>query len=214
MRENPFGRLSKLSEDAREKLSAYGALLREINGRVNLLSRKDTDDLEYRHIALCAAISEIFEPRDGASIADVGTGGGLPGVVLSILYPRAKVSMFDGVGKKVCAINEMVDALGLTNARAYHERIEEHKGRFDYATGRAVCALPQFFRFLKGKLRPGKNGNLPNGVLYFKGGCLEDELIQKRILPDAELDLQNFFGDALFEGKKICHFAFGDVARI
>ena len=105
---NPFEKLSNLSPDTLAKLNRFGELLREVNQKVNLLSRKDMDDVEYRHVAFCAAISQFFKPADDARIADVGTGGGLPGIVLAILYPNTTVEMFDGVGKKIAMINEMI----------------------------------------------------------------------------------------------------------
>lgn len=212
--ENPFAKLPNLSPDKMAKLSEYGALLREVNQKVNLLSRKDMDDVEYRHIAFCAAISQFFKPDRGARIADVGTGGGLPGIVLAVLYPDAYVEMFDGVGKKIAMINEMVSALKLSNAYAHNARIEEYRDTFDYVTGRAVCSLPLFFGFVKKRLLRGRKGNLKNGVIYFKGGELEPELVSKKIFPDAELDLQKFFGDERFEGKRIVHFPTESVLKL
>lgn len=190
-----------------EKLGRFAELLREVNKKVNLLSRKDTDALEYRHIAFCAAITKFFKPAAGARIADVGTGGGLPGIVEAIVYPQAQVFMFDGVGKKIRAISEIISELGLDNAVAINARIEERKDSFDYATGRAVCALPLFFSFVKKRLRRGRAGNLEDGVIYFKGGELEPELVSRKILPDAEFDLEKFFGDPAYEGKRISAFS-------
>ncbi len=204
--ENPFEKLSNLSPDTLDKLRHFGELLRVSNVKVNLLSRKDMDDVEYRHIAFCAAISQFLKPADGARIADVGTGGGLPGVVLAILYPNTTVEMFDGVGKKIAMINEMLVELKLPNAYAHNARIEEYRDTFDYITGRSVCALPMFFGFVRKRLSRGRKGNLKNGVVYFKGGELEPELVAKKILPDAEFDLEKFFNDSRFEGKRISHF--------
>ncbi len=205
--ENPFEKLPNLSADTIDKLKHFGELLRVSNAKVNLLSRKDMDDVEYRHIAFCAAISEFLKPANGARIADVGTGGGLPGIVLAILYPNATVEMFDGVGKKIAMINEMLAELKLPNAYAHNARIEEYRDKFDYITGRSVCALPMFFGFVKKRLSVGRKGNLKNGIVYFKGGEIEPELVAKNILPDAELDLEKFFGDPRFEGKRIVHFS-------
>ncbi len=211
---NPFEKIPNLGPQKAGALFEFARLLREANAKVNLLSRRDTDDLEYRHVAFCAAISAFFTPAEGARIADVGSGGGLPGIVMAILYPQAEISMFDGVGKKIAMVNEMCERLSLKNARGFHARIEEQKGVFDYCTGRSVCALPAFFGFVKKKLAAGKRGSLENGVIYFKGGELEDELVKKNILPDARLDLEEFFGDPRFEGKSIMHFKARDAARI
>ena len=97
---NPFEKIPNLGPQKAGALFEFARLLREANAKVNLLSRKDTDDLEYRHVAFCAAISAFFTPSEGARIADVGSGGGLPGIVMAILYPQAEIAMFDGVGKK------------------------------------------------------------------------------------------------------------------
>lgn len=203
---DPFEKIPNLDDRKRGLLLGFADLLREANAKVNLLSRKDIEDVEYRHVAFCASISAFFTPEAGARIADVGSGGGLPGIVMAILYPQAEISMFDGVGKKIAMVNEMCERLGLKNARGFHARIEEQKDSFDYCTGRSVCALPMFFGFVKKKLKEGRRGNLSNGVIYFKGGELEEELVKRKIQPDARLDLQKFFGDERFEGKSLVHF--------
>ncbi len=209
----PFAKLSNLSPETIAKLQQYSDLLREVNQKVNLLSRKDMDDVEYRHVAFCAAISQFFKPASGARIADVGTGGGLPGVVLAILYPDTYVEMFDGVGKKIAMINEMITSLKLTNAYAHNARIEEYKDSFDYITGRSVCSLPMFFKFVRKRLNRGKCGNLKNGVIYFKGGDLEPELIAQKIRPTTEFDLHKFFEDDRFLSKRITHFTTDEVIK-
>lgn len=196
-----------------EKFNHYAALLREANAKVNLLSRRDMDDVEYRHIAFCAAIGEFLKPAPGAKIADVGTGGGLPGIVAAIIYPQAEIFMFDGVGKKIKMVRHFIDELDLPNARAFNARVEEFKCGFDYATGRAVCALPMLFGFVKKRLKSGRSGNLQNGVVYFKGGEIEKELADKKIFPDAAFDLQKFFGNPLYEGKTIAAFSTAKVLR-
>lgn len=212
--ENPFEKIPDLTPKMLEQLQAYSNLLRGVNEKVNLLSRKDMENVEYRHVAFCAAIGAFFRPDKDARIADVGTGGGLPGIVMAILWPQARITMFDGVGKKIKMINEMLDELKLPNARAINSRIEEYKEPFDYATGRSVCALPLFFNFVKKRLTRGQRGNLKNGVIYFKGGELEQELISKNIKPDHEMDLMKFFDDAEYDGKKLVHFVTENVMRI
>ncbi len=210
---NPYQKFN-FSEDVIEKLNHYANLLREANEKVNLLSRKDMDELEYRHIAFCATIGEFFKPEKNAKIADVGTGGGLPGVVEAILFPQAQVFMFDGVGKKIKMINDFIKELKLDNAVAYNKRIEEYKDMFNYATGRSVCALPMFFGFVKKRLKDGFKGNLPCGVVYFKGGELEPELVAKKILPDAEFDIQKFFDDDRYIDKRITSFSTRKVLKL
>ena len=186
----------------------FAKLLKETNARVNLISRKDEDDIAYRHVAFCLSISKFLTPNKGAKIADVGTGGGLPGIVMAIVWPQAKVFMFDGVGRKIEAISGIIKELGLKNAFAKKARIEETKETFDYVTGRSVCALPLFFNFVKKSIRRGKAGSLENGVIYFKGGELEEELVKKNILPDKEMKLDEFFEDPNYEGKRLLHFKF------
>lgn len=186
----------------------FAKLLKETNSRVNLISRKDENDIAYRHVGFCLSIYKFLEPNAGAKIADVGTGGGLPGIVMAIIWPDTKVFMFDGVGRKIEAISQIIKELDLKNAIAKKARIEETKEVFDYVTGRSVCALPMFFNFVKKSIRRGKAGNLENGVIYFKGGELEEELVKKNILPNKELKLNEFFNDPNYEGKRLLHFKF------
>ena len=212
--QDPFARLPSIDGQKRQKLLEFAELLREQNAKVNLISRKDMEDVEYRHVAFCAALGEFFSPASGARIADVGTGGGLPGIVAAILWPPAQIFMFDGVGRKIAAVAEMVKSLGLKNASALHARLEEQKDYFDYALGRSVCALPQFFSFAARKLVRGKKGSLENGVIYFKGGELEPEFSQKNVRPTKIMDLEKLFADERFSGKNLMHFALSDVLKI
>ncbi|MDX8415282.1 16S rRNA (guanine(527)-N(7))-methyltransferase RsmG [Intestinicryptomonas porci] len=206
--EEIFARFPELSQEIREKLMLFAELLKKTNARVNLISRKDEDDIAYRHVAFCLSICKFLTPNKGARIADVGTGGGLPGIVMAIVWPQAEIFMFDGVGRKIEAISQIIKELGLKNAVAKKARIEETKEVFDYATGRSVCALPMFFNFVKKSIRKGKAGSLENGVIYFKGGELEEELVKKNILPDKEMKLDEFFEDKNYEGKRLLHFKF------
>lgn len=203
-----FAKFPEISSEIREKLLQFARLLKETNARVNLISRKDEEDIAYRHVAFCLSISKFLTPNKGARIVDVGTGGGLPGVVMAIVWPQANIFMLDGVGKKIDAISQMIKELGLKNAVAKKARVEEIKEKFDYATGRSVCALPMFFNFVKNSIRVGKCGNLENGVVYFKGGELEPELAENGIVPNKQLKLDEFFDDPQYEGKRLLHFKF------
>ena len=206
--EELFLKFPEIGVGERVKLLEYADLLREMNSRVNLVSRKDEENLAYRHVIFCLAISKFFTPVAGARIVDVGTGGGLPGIVMAIIWPQAKIFMYDGVGRKVEAVAEMVKALGLKNAVVRKARVEETKEVFDYAVGRAVIALPKFLEFVQRNLRIGRAGNLSNGVIYFKGGDYEEELVKRGIIPTKEMKLDEFFGDASYEGKRLVHIGY------
>lgn len=212
--DNAFSLFPNLDENQKQKLLHFANLLKDINEKINLISRKDMDEVFYRHVLFCLAITQFLKPSKGSLIADVGTGGGLPGIVMAIAYPESHIYMYDGVGKKITAIQSMIDELGLKNAFPRNARIESQKLRFNYITGRSVAALPQFFNFVKKSFSLRKSGNLPCGVVYFKGGELEPELLEKKILPTAELDLQKFFSNDLYANKKILHFNAEDVQRI
>ena len=205
-KEEIFARFPELSQEIRDKLMDFARLLKETNARVNLISRKDEDDIAYRHVAFCLAISKFLIPKAGAKIADVGTGGGLPGIVMAIVWPQAKVFMFDGIGRKIEAISAIIKELGLKNAVAKKARIEETKETFDYATGRSVCALPLFFNFVKKSIRRGKAGNLENGVIYFKGGELEEELVKKKHSSRRRNEARRIFRRPKLRGQKIAAF--------
>lgn len=142
---NPFEKIPNLGPQKAGALFEFARLLREANAKVNLLSRKDTDDLEYRHVAFCAAISAFFTPSEGARIADVGSGGGLPGIVMAILYPQAEIAMFDGVGKKIAMVNEMCERLSLKKRPRLPRQNRGAKGGFRLLHGqvglRAACVL-------------------------------------------------------------------------
>lgn len=212
-KEEVFKKFPELDSQVREKLFAFADILKFTNSKINLISRKDEDDIAYRHIAFCLSITKFLEPSKKARILDVGSGGGLPGLVMAIAWQHCEVFMFDGVGKKMEAVKEMAKELGLENAVARKARVEESKELFDYATGRSVCALPMFFGFVKKAIRGGKAGNLENGVVYFKGGDLEDELVKNKILPDKEMKLDEFFEDANYEGKRLVHFSRNKILK-
>ncbi len=202
---NPFEKLSFLTQEQKEQLLEYAKLLREENQKVNLLSRSSIEELEYRHIAFCASIGAYFTPDKSAIIADVGTGGGLPGLVMAILFPQAKFDLLDGVGKKAAAVNRIIEKMGLTNAIALQARIEERKAIYDYIVGRSVCSLFEFIKFSHKAVARGQRGTLENGVIYFKGGDWEQELSQKDLHSTKTLELDKFFDDEAYIGKSIVH---------
>jgi 16S rRNA (guanine527-N7)-methyltransferase len=162
----------QVEETAWPVLEAWAVLLREWNAKINLISRKDIEYLEARHLSHCLAITNHLKLMSGARIMDVGTGGGFPGIIMAICYPQANFTLIDSIGKKITVVQDLVDRLGLKNVEARQCRAEDVKKQFDFVTGRAVKNLPEYFSWIKKNVRRGERNSIPNGVLYWKGGEL------------------------------------------
>jgi len=196
------------------KLEQWSVLMREWNEKINLISRKDIEHLEERHLAHCLAITNHLKLMNGARVMDVGTGGGFPGLIMAICYPQAHFTLIDSIGKKILVVQDVVKRLGLKNVDARQCRAESITKQFDFITGRAVKNLPEFFSWIRGNLRRGQRNSIPNGVLYWKGGDLEPELDRIGIRPRLTIDLQRDLCDDYFEKKYILHFDARDVPRV
>jgi len=196
------------------KLEQWSVLMREWNEKINLISRKDIEHLEERHLAHCLAITNHLKLMNGARVMDVGTGGGFPGLIMAICYPQAHFTLIDSIGKKILVVQDVVKRLGLKNVDARQCRAESITKQFDFITGRAVKNLPEFFSWIRGNLRRGQRNSVPNGVLYWKGGDLEPELDRIGIRPRLTIDLQRDLCDDYFEKKYILHFDARDVPRV
>ena len=203
-----------IHEDIWPVLEAWAVLLREWNEKINLISRKDIEHLEARHLSHCLAITNHLKLMQGTRIMDVGTGGGFPGILMAICYPQAHFTLIDSIGKKIAVVKDLAEKLGLKNVEARQCRAEEIKKEFDFITGRAVKNLPEYFSWIRGNLRRGERNSIPNGVLYWKGGELEDELEALGIRPRKTISLQETFSDSYFEQKYILHFDARDVPRV
>jgi 16S rRNA (guanine527-N7)-methyltransferase len=203
-----------IHEDIWPVLEAWAVLLREWNEKINLISRKDIEHLEARHLSHCLAITNHLKLMQGTRIMDVGTGGGFPGILMAICYPQAHFTLIDSIGKKIAVVKDLAEKLGLKNVEARQCRAEEIKKEFDFITGRAVKNLPEYFSWIRGNLRRGERNSIPNGVLYWKGGELEDELEALGIRPRKTISLQETFSDPYFEQKYILHFDARDVPRV
>jgi len=195
-------------------LEEWSVLLREWNEKINLISRKDIEHLEERHLAHCLVITNHLKLMNGARVMDVGTGGGFPGLIMAICYPQAKFTLVDSIGKKIAVVADIAERLGLRNVEARQCRAESINKEFDFITGRAVKNLPEYFSWIKGNLRKGQRNSIPNGVLYWKGGELESELEAIGIRPRLTVDLQQELKDDYFEQKYILHFDARDVPRV
>ncbi len=194
-------------------LTRWAVLMREWNEKINLISRKDIEHLEQRHLSHCLAITNHLKLMQGARIMDVGTGGGFPGLIMAICYPQAHFTLIDSIGKKIAVVQDLIDQLGLKNAEARQCRAESISKQFDFITGRAVKNLPEYFSWIKGNVRRGERNSIPNGVLYWKGGELDSELEALGIRPRRVIDLEKELEDPYFEQKYILHFDARDVPR-
>ena len=191
----------------------WAARMREWNCKINLISRKDIEHLEARHLAHCLAITNHLKLMQGARVLDVGTGGGFPGLLMAITYPQAQFTLIDSIGKKIAVVQDLIAQLGLRNVEARQCRAEALHKQFDFVTGRAVKNLPEFFSWIQDNLRRGQRNSLPNGVLYWKGGALREELAALGIEPRRRIELAVELQDPYFEEKAILHFDARDVPR-
>ena len=203
----------QIEEAAWLLLETWAAYLREWNTKINLISRKDIEYLEARHLSHCLSITNHLKLMSGTRIMDVGTGGGFPGIIMAICYPQAHFTLIDSIGKKITVVQDLVDKLELKNVEARQCRAEEVKKKFDFITGRAVKNLPEYFSWIKDNIRRGERNSIPNGVLYWKGGELDDELAVLGIRPRKTISLGETFSDPYFEQKYILHFDARDVPR-
>ena len=173
------------------------------NAQINVISRKDIDELYVKHVLHSLGIAKVQSFKSNANILDVGTGGGFPGIPLAILYPDVKFYLVDSIGKKIKVVNEVVTDLQLTNVKATHGRAENVKGKFDFIVSRAVTNMDDFVKWTRNKVTKKSKHELKNGILYLKGGDLTEEL---KNFPKATLfNLSDFFKEDFFETKKVVH---------
>lgn len=194
----------ELNASQLEKFTALPALYRDWNEKINLISRKDTDNLEVHHILHSLAIGKVESFTSGSRILDVGTGGGFPGIPLAILFPEAEFVLVDSIGKKINVVNAIAAELGLTNVKGIHQRAEDTEGMFDFVVSRAVTRLAVFWPWIEKKISPRSNGTLKNGVLYLKGGDVNEELHEfgKKV---TLFNIPDFFTEPYFETKLVLH---------
>ncbi len=195
---------SNLSEDQKEKFSALQDLYTDWNSKINVISRKDIDELYTRHVLHSLSIARFINFTPESNIIDVGCGGGFPGIPLAILFPQVKFTLVDSIGKKINVVNNVISALGISNAKGINGRAENMTDRYDFIISRAVTSFPDFVD-LTGKLISRKQRNaIPNGIIYLKGGDFEEEI--KRFQKVIEVyDIIRYFDEPFFETKKIIY---------
>ena len=192
-----------LTEDQVDKFKKLKSLYQDWNLKINVVSRKDIDELYLRHVLHSLGIAKLIEFKSGTKILDVGTGGGFPGIPLAILFPECSFHLVDSIAKKLKVVDEVVEGLGLTNVKTTHSRVEEIKGTYDFIVSRAVAAMPTFVRCVKGQIAKKQNNVLKNGILYLKGGDLTEELQNYKT---AKIyNLSDYFTEDFFETKKVVH---------
>jgi 16S rRNA (guanine527-N7)-methyltransferase len=186
-----------------EKFKQLQFLYEDWNAKINVISRKDIDELYTRHVLHSLGIAKIIQFEKGSYILDVGTGGGFPGIPLAILFPEVNFYLIDVIAKKIKVVNEVAKALELKNVKAEQMRAENVKYDFDFIVSRAVTNMPDFVSWIKNKVKKQNKHSLENGILYLKGGDLTEELAS---FPRAtQYNLSDFFEDEFFETKKVVH---------
>ena len=192
-----------LSDNQILQFQKLQSLYEDWNAKINVISRKDIDELYTRHVLHSLGIAKIIEFRPGSRIMDVGTGGGFPGIPLAILHPEVDFYLIDVIAKKIKVVNEVAIGLGLKNVKAEQKRAELVKQEFDFIVSRAVTNMPDFVKWVDDKVAKKQNHELANGILYLKGGDLTEELAA---FPKAtQYNLSDFFTDEFFETKKVVH---------
>ena len=192
-----------LSENQILQFQKLQSLYEDWNSKINVISRKDIDELYTRHVLHSLGIAKIMEFRPGSKIMDVGTGGGFPGIPLAILFPEVDFYLIDVIAKKIRVVNEVAAGLGLKNVKAEQKRAELVKQEFDFIVSRAVTNMPDFVKWVDDKVAKKQNHELANGILYLKGGDLTEEL--KDFPKATQYNLSDFFSDEFFETKKVVH---------
>lgn len=197
----------KLTEKQLSQFEQLKPLYEDWNQKINVISRKDIDNLEYRHILHSLAIARVIGFAPGSRILDIGTGGGFPGIPLAIFFPQVQFKLVDGTGKKIRVVNEVIQALNLKNVTAEQARAEElKKQKFDFVVCRAVASLDKLVMWSKRLIRYEQKHGLPNGLLTLKGGDIESEIKE---LPKGEYSevfpLSDFFEEEMFEEKYVVY---------
>ncbi|MCU0397077.1 MAG: 16S rRNA (guanine(527)-N(7))-methyltransferase RsmG [Cyclobacteriaceae bacterium] len=193
-----------LTPEQVNRFEMLDVLYREWNERINVVSRKDIDNLYINHVLHSLGIAKVLSFNPGAEILDVGTGGGFPGIPLAILFPQTQFHLVDSIGKKIKVVHEIARALGLNNVIGQQIRAEQIQHKYDFIVSRAVTRLNEFYGWVSRKVKAESTHDLDNGILYLKGGDLTEELNELK-KPYSLYNLSNYFTEDFFETKKVVY---------
>lgn len=193
-----------LTDLQRQQFAQLDNLYREWNAKINVISRKDIDNLYEHHILHSLAIAKVINFRPTTQILDFGTGGGFPGIPLAILFPECQFRLIDGTGKKIRVAQEVCQAIGLTNCQPVHLRGEDEKGKYDFVVSRAVMPLPDLVKIVRKNISKTQLNTLPNGIICLKGGELQAETQPFRNIVELT-DISTFFSEEWFKEKHVIY---------
>jgi 16S rRNA (guanine527-N7)-methyltransferase len=195
---------AQLTDVQQRQFAALDALYHEWNAKINVISRKDIDNIYEHHVLHSLAIARMLHFRPGTQILDFGTGGGFPGIPLAILFPDCQFKLIDGTGKKIRVAQEVCNAIGLENCHPTHLRGEDEKGLYDFVVSRAVMPLPDLAKIVRKNISKHQQNALPNGILCLKGGDLQAEIQPfKKIVQTTEIS--SFFDEEWFKEKHVIY---------
>lgn len=199
-----FGYFPDLTPTQQDQYVKLFALYREWNDKINVVSRKDIENLYINHVLHSLGIAKVMKFNPGADVLDVGTGGGFPGVPLAIMFPDTKFHLVDSIGKKITVVKNVSEGVGLKNVKAEQIRAEQIKGQYDFIVSRAVTRLKEFYGWINQKTKKQSSHKLDNGILYLKGGDLDEELAELK-KPHSLYSLSDYFKEEFFETKKVVY---------
>lgn len=199
-----FNYFPGLTDVQKDQFTKLFPLYSEWNEKINVISRKDIENLYVNHVLHSLGIAKVTSFNPGALVLDVGTGGGFPGIPLAILFPETKFHLVDSIGKKITVVKNVAEALGLKNVKAEQIRAEQIKGEYDFIVSRAVTRLKEFYGWINKKVKKNSTHQLFNGILYLKGGDLDEELAELK-RPHQVIELSDYFKEEFFETKKVVY---------
>ena len=195
-----------LTEEQKRQFAALYDLYTDWNSKINVISRKDIENLYEHHVLHSLGIAKVIRFKPGTKVMDLGTGGGFPGIPLAILFPEVQFHLVDSIGKKVRVATEVAGSIGLKNVTTRHARAEEEKQLFDFVVSRAVMPLTDLLKIIRKNISPKQQNALPNGLICLKGGELEKETMPVKN-KTTMWNLKEFFGEEFFETKKVVYVA-------